>query len=70
MSATFESVLEWLVCDNRITQEARKKIESELTDDNLNTLLNWFFEEHSEWLIGLINDAMYDWVQNFIESKK
>lgn len=70
MSATLESVLDWLVCDGRITQEARNKIESEFTDDNLNILLNWFFEEHNEWLIGVVNDAMYDWVQNFIENQQ
>jgi hypothetical protein len=70
MSANLESVLEWLVCDKRITQEARITIESKLTDEYINALLEQFFEEHNEWLVGLINDAMYDWAQNIIENQE
>lgn len=67
MSATFESALEWLLADKRINQEMHAKLTAKLTDDRLNALLSQFFEENNEWLISVINDAMYNWALDVLK---
>lgn len=67
MSVTFESVLEWLLADKRINQEMHDKLTSKLTDDRLDALLSQFFSENNEWLITVINDAMYNWAIDVIK---
>lgn len=67
MSVTFESVLEWLLVDKRINQEMHDKLTAKLTDDRLDALLSQFFSEYNEWLITVINDAMYDWAIDVIK---
>jgi hypothetical protein len=67
MSVTFESVLEWLLVDKRINQEMHDKLTAKLTDDRLDALLSQFFNEYNEWLITVINDAMYDWAIDVIK---
>lgn len=67
MSVTFESVLEWLLVDKRINQEMHDKLTAKLTDDRLDALLSQFFSEYNEWLITVINDAMYDWALDVLK---
>lgn len=67
MSVTFESVLEWLLADKRINQEMHDKLTTKLTDDRLDALLSQFFSENNEWLITVINDAMYNWAIDVIK---
>lgn len=67
MSATFENVLEWLLADKRINQEMHDKLTDKLTDERLDALLSQFFKENNEWLVGVINDAMYNWALDVIK---
>lgn len=67
MSVAFESVLEWLLADKRINQEMHDKLTAKLTDDRLDALLSQFFSENNEWLVTVINDAMYNWAIDVIK---
>lgn len=67
VSATFESALEWLLADKRINQEMHDKLMSKLTDERLDALLGQFFSENNEWLVTVINDAMYNWALDVIK---